>query len=198
MRKSPRYGLPQGRLAIRGGLFFNLTLQRREEVAGMSWSELGDLDNRTWRIDAERMKNGKPHTVHLSDTALTILRDIPHIKGCDFVFSTTGKTHVSGYSKAKAALDAEITKTRAEQQQLAPWWLHDFRRTGVSALAGLGFDSVVVDKLLAHQPAKLSGTARIYQQHEFLKERAQALDVWAVHVTSGGSTTSCYSTKTAK
>ena len=178
-----------GMLGYPWGPFFQLallTLQRREEVAGMCWSELGDLDNRTWRIAAERMKNGKPHTVHLSDTALTILRDIPHIEGCDFVFSTTGKTHVSGYSKAKAALDAAITKTRAEQEPLAPWWIHDFRRTGVSALAGLGFDSIVVDKLLAHQPAKLSGTARIYQQHEFLKERASALDAWAAHVAAGG------------
>jgi integrase len=175
-----------GALAYPWGSFFQiglLTLQRREEVAGMRWSELGDLDNQTWRIDAKRMKNGKPHVVHLSNDAVTILREIPRIEGCDFVFSTTGKTHISGYSKAKGALDAAIVEARADQEKLAGWWLHDFRRTGVSKLAGLGFDSITVDKILAHQPAKLSGTARIYQQHEFLKERAQALDAWAAHVT---------------
>lgn len=175
-----------GTLGYPWGPFFQmalLTLQRREEVAGMCWSEFGDLDNHIWRIDAKRMKNGKPHVVHLSATAIAILRTVPRTKDCNFVFTTTGKTHVSGYSKAKAAIDSAIVKARAGGEELADWWLHDFRRTGVSTLAGLGFDSIVVDKLLAHQPAKLSGTARIYHQHEFLKERAAALDTWAAHVT---------------
>ena len=56
------------------------------------------------------------------------------------------------------------------------------RRTGVSTLARLGFDSIVVDKLLAHQPAKLRGVAGIYQRYDFAAERARALDAWATHV----------------
>jgi hypothetical protein len=53
----------------------------------------------------------------------------------------------------------------------------------VTTLATLGFDSIVVDKLLAHQPAKLRGVAGIYQRHDFARERALALDAWAAHVT---------------
>ena len=45
-----------------------LTLQRREEVAGMRWSEI-DLDKHVWTLPGARMKNGKPHIVHLSDAA---------------------------------------------------------------------------------------------------------------------------------
>jgi hypothetical protein len=63
------------------------------------------------------------------------------------------------------------------------WRAHDLRRTGVTTLASLGFDSIVVDKLLAHQPGKLRGVASVYQRHEFIRERATALDTWGAHVT---------------
>jgi integrase len=49
-----------------------LTGQRRDEVGAMPWSEL-DLDKNLWRIGAERTKNGLPHEVPLSDTALELL-----------------------------------------------------------------------------------------------------------------------------
>jgi hypothetical protein len=49
-------------------------------------------------------------------------------------------------------------------------------------MAALGFDSIVVDKLLAHQPAKLRGVAGVYQRHDFARERAAALDAWAAQV----------------
>jgi hypothetical protein len=65
--------------------------------------------------------------------------------------------------------------------------LHDLRRTGVSTLARFGFDSIVVDKLLAHQPAKLRGVAAVYQRHEFAKEQAASLDTWAAHVIQRGA-----------
>jgi integrase len=167
-----------------------LTLQRREEVAGMRWSEIAD-DLATWRIPGERMKNGKPHDVHLSEAARAMLRAVPRVTGCDLVFTTTGETPISGFSGAKSSLDAAIIKARAKAAAkvganaapLIPWRLHDLRRTGVSTLARLGFDSIVVDMLLAHQPAKLRGVARVYQRHNFAAERERALNVWAAHVS---------------
>jgi hypothetical protein len=47
-----------------------------------------------------------------------------------------------------------------------------------SQSARLGFDSIVVDILLAHQPKKLVGVAAVYQRYDFLKERAMAMDAW--------------------
>jgi integrase len=169
-----------------------LTLQRREEVAGMRWSEISD-DFSTWTIPSSRMKNGRPHDVHLAEPARAVLRTIPRIEGRDLIFSTTGATPVSGFSKAKTALDAAMARVRGEieakteRKTATPWRLHDFRRTGVSTLARLGFDSIVVDKLLAHQPGKLRGVAAVYQRHEFAKEQAAALDAWAAHVIRPGA-----------
>jgi integrase len=182
-----------GELGYPWGPFFRLamlTLQRREEVAGMRWSELApDLSG--WSIPGARMKNGKPHDVHLSDAARAVLQNVPRIEGCDFVLSTTGQSPVSGFSKAKAALDAAIMKARGEAaakangrpEPLAEWRTHDLRRSGVSTLARLGFDSIVADKILAHQATKLLGVAAVYQRHDFARERAAALDAWAAHVT---------------
>jgi integrase len=179
------------------GPFFRLalvTLQRREEVAGMRWSELAP-DLSLWTIPGVRMKNGKPHDVHLSEAARVVLREVPRIDGCDFVLSTTGKRPVSGFSKAKAALDAAMGKARAaaaakarhKPEPFAEWRTHDLRRSGVSVMARLGFDSIVADKILAHQPAKLLGVAGVYQRHNFACERAAALDAWAAHVTGAAS-----------
>src|SRR5260370_13551447 len=142
----------------------------------MRWSEIAD-DMNHWTLPGSRMKNGRPHDVHLSEAARAILRALPRVEGCDFVFSTTSKrataveaepkgnrrpepTPISGFSQGKRYLDAAIAKARADAaaamgRKLMPpisWRLHDLRRTGVTTLAALGFDSIFVDKLLAHQP----------------------------------------------
>jgi integrase len=130
------------------------------------------------------MKSGTPHDVHLVESARALLRTMPRIEGRDLIFTTTGKTPISGFSRAKTALDDAMARLGAK---VAPWRLHDFRRTGVSTLARLGFDSIVVDKLLAHQPGKLRDVAGVYQRHNFAKEQAAALDAWAAHVVQPGA-----------
>lgn len=164
-----------------------LTLQRRSEVAGLSWSELS-ADHTVWTIPGPRMKNGKPHVVHLAEAARKVLAGVTRTKGQDLIFSTTGKTPISGISKAKANLDTKIMEARLKAatengikpSPLVPWRLHDFRRTGVSTLAAMGVDSIVADKLLAHKAGKLSGVASVYQRHDFAAERKAALEAWAV------------------
>jgi integrase len=172
-------------LAYPFGPFFKLailTLQRREEVAAMRWSEISE-DLSRWSLPGARMKNGRPHDVHLSEPARDVLRTLPRLVGCDFVFSSGRRRGavkepgpISGFSQGKRYLDAKAAVVE-------PWRLHDLRRTGVTTLAALGFDSIVVDKLLAHQPGKLRGVAGVYQRHDFARERAAALDAWAAHVT---------------
>jgi integrase len=111
---------------------------------------------------------------------------------CDFVFSTTGETSISGFSRAKARLDAAIAEARAkaaatESTPLGPWRLHDLRRTAASTLARLGFDTIAIDKLLAHQPTKLRGVAAIYQRCDFAEERERARDAWPEHVLASNA-----------
>ena len=148
-----------------------LTGQRREEAARCLWDEI-DLPSRIWTLPNQRTKNAKPHIVHLSDQAIAVLN---RAKGRgSFVFSRTGARPFQGFSEAKRELDAK--------SGVSGWRLHDLRRTCVSGMAALGIAPHVADKILNHQSGTISGVAAVYQRHQFLAERKEALDRWGARV----------------
>jgi len=49
-------------------------------------------------------------------------------------------------------------------------------------MARLGVPPHVADKILNHQTGTISGVAAVYQRHDFLAERKEALDRWGSHV----------------
>jgi integrase len=154
-----------------------LTGVRRAELAGMQWSEI-DEANAVWRLPAVRMKAGKPHTVPLPALAMNILAEVPHIDPV-FVFGTHGRAP-AGWSNASV-----LPRLRARMEELAghpiPHWApHDLRRTCASGMAGLGVPPHIVDRLLAH--AVGSRVSQTYLRHDYLAERAAALEAWASHV----------------
>lgn len=169
-----------------------LTAQRREEVAGMAWSELSQ-DLSVWTLPKERSKNGRAHIVHLSAAAVAELSSVRRIGERDLVFTVTGKTPPSGFSKAKLALAEAMAKEAigpalpAREEDKSPaanpdWRFHDFRRTAVTWLAGAGFPPHVADRLLNHVTGAIQGVAAVYQRHDFLAERKAASEAWAAHV----------------
>jgi hypothetical protein len=50
-------------------------------------------------------------------------------------------------------------------------------------MARMGIPPHVADKILNHQSGTISGVAAVYQRHDFLAERKDALDRWGAHVT---------------
>jgi integrase len=156
-----------------------LTGQRRGEVAGMAYSEL-DLEGAIWTLPAARVKNKRQHAVSLSPQALALLRNMPRIVGSDFVFSTTGNTAPSGFSNAKEHLDATLLKLNP--QPLAPWTLHDLRRSVASGMARLGVQLHVIERVLNHVSGTFGGIVSVYQKHSYADEMRAALDLWAAHI----------------
>ena len=157
-----------------------LTGQRRSEVAGMTWGELDDPENPTvWTIPADRAKNGVRHDVHLSRQAAALIAGLPHQKG-DFVFSTRGgKVPVSGFSKAKAAIDKAagfLDKDGQSVKGKAPWRLHDLRHTAGTGLQALRIPADVIGAVLNHKKA---GITSRYLHHDYATEKRAALDAWA-------------------
>jgi integrase len=148
-----------------------LTAQRREEVARAASDEF-DIAQRIWIMPKARTKNGKLHIVHLSNPALIILNRAKTIR--PFVFSLAGEKPFQDFRRAKRELDA--------LSAVKDWRLHDLRRTCVSGMARLGIAPHVADKILNHQSGTISGVAAVYQRHEFLAERKEALDRWGAHV----------------
>jgi integrase len=148
-----------------------LTGQRRDEVARMSWDEV-DFDQRIWALPSTRTKNSKPHVVQLSDPAIVVIG--AQQRSGRFVFSRNGITPVGDFSSQKRKLDALCG--------VSDWRLHDLRRTTVSGMASVGVAPHVADKILNHVAGTISGVAAVYQRHEFLKERRDALERWGAHV----------------
>ena len=157
-----------------------LTGQRREEVAGLKWSEL-DADFTMWTIPRERTKNGIVHPVPIVPWVKSILAGVPRIEGSPFVLTTNGRSSISGYSKCKAALDAGITELNGGEP-LAPWRMHDLRRSMASHMARLGVGLPTIEKLLNHTGGSFAGIVAVYQRHDFLDEKRQALEIWAQHL----------------
>ena len=91
-----------------------LTAQRRDEVASMEWAEI-NLDTGLWTIPREKAKNDHGHDVQLSMEALAIIKALPRVAG-PYVFSTNGKTPVSGFSRAKERLDGSMLATLKESR----------------------------------------------------------------------------------
>jgi integrase len=153
-----------------------LTGQRREEVAAMRWDEI-NLADRVWIIPGARSKNGNEHHVYLSDQALTILDGLPSKHG--LAFTTTGTTPVSGFSRAKERLDRLMQSEFGKP--LAPWRVHDLRRTISTLAAGkkLRISESVIDRQLNHARA---GMKRTYQHQDYLEERETALIAWSAYV----------------
>ncbi len=171
-----------------------LTGQRREEVAGMRWSEL-DAERTLWRIPAERTKNGRPHEVPLSLQARAVLEAVPRLAGRDLVFGSGERTGYQAWSGGKKRLDARILEDRRKAAKAAgrdptdvapmrPWILHDIRRTVATRLAELGTLPHVVEAVLNHLSGVRAGVAGIYNRAVYAKEKRQALTLWGEHVAA--------------
>jgi integrase len=147
-----------------------LTGCRRDEIGSLQWGEI-DLKDRTITLPGERTKNKQTHVVPLSDSATTILKNIPQRANRDFVFGA-GKGGYSGWSKSKAEFDALLGLKE-------DWTLHDLRRTVRTGLGKLGVQPHVAEAVLNHLPPKL---IRTYDRNTYAAEKRDALDKWATHL----------------
>jgi integrase len=172
-----RVGWPFGQIAQ----LLLLTGARRDEITSGRWSEI-DLEATAWTIAKERSKNGVAYEIPLSDAAIAILKSLPRIgdRKDALVFSTTGRTAVSGFSRAKDAIDNVMLGARgAEVEALDRWTFHDLRRTAASGMAGLGIAPHVVEAVLNHKSGTIKGVAAVYNRYSYATEKRAALDAWA-------------------
>jgi integrase len=166
------------------GKLMMLTGQRRNEITGMSWSELHGLQRDghgrltvesgkqpALELPGSRSKNHRDHVVPLTAQAVALLASIA--RDGDLIFSTTGNAPLFLGSKIKKRIDARLGN------KVAPWTWHDLRRTFATGLARMKFSRFVISKLLNH--ADRSVTA-IYDRYEAFDEKRLALEAWAGHV----------------
>jgi integrase len=149
-----------------------LTAQRRNEIGDLRVAEF-NRDERQIELPPERTKNGLPHIVPLSDSAMEILESVD-MEGKEFFFGRTAATGFSGWSDSKVQLDLEA--------KIAHWTLHDFRRTGSTRMNDEGVLPHIVEAVLNHVSGAKGGVAGTYNKAKYLKEKREALNTLASFV----------------
>jgi integrase len=154
-----------------------VTGQRIGEICGMTESEL-DLAKAQWTIPAERFKNGKAHTVPLSDMALDLIAEA----------RTTAIGNRIIARSAEAIAQALIY--RINRLPVQDWTAHDLRRSVCTHLAQLGFPPLTIGACVNHRQVTKGGvTLGVYVQYDYAKEKLEALETWAERLTAIVSST---------
>jgi integrase len=137
--------------------------QRGGEIMAMRWIDI-DLEAKVWTIPAEHAKNGRAHMLPLPPSAASILQ-----------------THHEAAPKDTERVFPEMSDNDPAYRALsslrpagAEW--KDMRRTVATRLAALGFGEATIGRVLNH--ARVTVTARHYNQHPYWGEMKLAFDAW--------------------
>lgn len=162
--------------------FAILTAGRSGEVIGACWDEI-DLKDKVWRLTAERMKADKPHTVPLSDAAVSLLEAIQRNgqlifqtpKGGELsngaMLATLKRMHNDDIEKGGAGFADSLSGRIATP--------HGFRSTFKDWTRQKGrFPDEWSELALAH--VNSDQTRAAYARNELLEERAEMMQAWAV------------------
>lgn len=153
-----------------------LTGQRRGEVINMPWAEL-DLDTGWWVLPKDRTKNGRLHRIPLTDQVIDILTSLRMGATSSFVFP--------GKNNDKPLINTHKALTRIIRQSgIAPFSLHDLRRTCGTGMAAARVPLVVISKVLNHVTMETGGSkiTMVYDRHTYDQQKREALTAWSDHV----------------
>ncbi|BCM17503.1 tyrosine-type recombinase/integrase [Mesorhizobium sp. J8] len=167
--------LPTIRLGLK---LILLTMVRKSELLDATWDEV-DFENAVWRIPKERMKRKKAHNVYLSRQSLDIMIAL---KTCASNSQYVLPSRYDADEPMSRATFNRVTMAivdRAKKQDLplAPFTVHDLRRTGSTLLNEIGFNRDWIEKCLAHEDSRSS--RGVYNRAEYEPQRRHMLQEWA-------------------
>lgn len=149
--------------------FAILTAARSGEVRKMTMDQL-DFENAIWKVPAEFMKTGKPHSVPLPPLAISLAR-----KGISLNRKVVFPNR-SGVELSDAAL-LECLKGVMHGVTV-----HGWRSTFTDWAAEQGFASILSDKALSHQ--ETDKVRRAYQRSNLVEARRPLMERWEEYLTS--------------
>jgi len=154
-------------VAARALEFTILTAARSKEALGATWGEI-DLKAKLWTVPAARMKIGKSHTVPLSDRTIEILKALPRVHGCDYLFpgaKANQSINRFGMLELLRSMRPDVT-------------VHGFRSTFRDWCGdSTSFARDVIEAALAHRIADQVEAA--YRRGTALEKRRRLMADWA-------------------
>ena len=174
-----------------------LTGQRRGEVAGMSWARARSRAGAmvaAGGADQERSAARCPACRRRRLSCSGRFPCGPNARCC----SAMARVRSPGGRCRKKRLDRRVARARAEARlgrplehgeqahasdALAPWTLHDLRRTVVTGMNELGIPPHVVEAVVNHVSGRAkAGVAGVYNRATYANEKRMALQAWADHL----------------
>ena len=151
-----------------------LTLVPKSELLHARWEHLA-FETGEWLIPESHSKTGKPHTVYLSRQVLAMFEELKSLAGnSNLVLPGRGsETRPFASNALNKALEGV-------NFGMAPFTIHDLRRTGSTLLHEQGFASDVVEKALNHS---IGGIRGVYNRAEYADQRKAMLQSWADYVS---------------
>jgi integrase len=150
--------------------------QRRGETAALADRYYSD-NALTITLPGELTKNGLEHTLPVGPIARALLSDkIREQRSSHLLFQAVGSDlPFSGWSKGKKALD--------KLANIAPWTLHDLRRTFRTNLGRLKVRPDIAERLVNHISARTE-MEETYDLYTYLPEMREAMERWEAIVQS--------------
>ena len=149
------------------------TMTRPAEAATTRWADI-DFDKRIWTIPPERMKKRRPHTIPLTDQALSLLETLKQLSGNrEYVFPSdrNPRTHANSQT-ANMAL-----KRMGFQDRLVS---HGLRSMASTILNEHGWDPELIEVALAHVDKDEVRSA--YNRTDYIERRRPMMAWWSEHI----------------
>jgi integrase len=157
------------------------TLCRVGELSKARFDDI-NFEQRFWIIPETNSKNGKAHTIYLSDFALEQFKILQKMNTQDvWLFPNLDNTgHVCEKSISKQVGGRQTStvltnRSKNNQALIMPggkWTMHDLRRTGATLMSALGISSDVIEKCLNH--TEENRMKRTYQRYDMREEQVYA------------------------
>jgi len=138
----------------------NARLLRFLLLTGLRISEAqkGHRDSDRWIVPAALSKNGRPHWVHLTESAKAQLP-----------FPSSTPTNIQAW-----------LRRWCEKHEIQPRFTpHDLRRTAATRMNDNGVEPFIVERVLNHT---LEGVMAVYNKAEYERERIEALQILESHI----------------
>lgn len=152
-----------------------LTLIRPAEASATAWAEI-DIENREWRIPAERMKAKRDHIVPLSDQALEILEIMHPISG--------GREHVfPSRNDSRKPMNSQTANAALKRIGYGGKLVaHGLRSIASTAMNEAGFNTDVIEAALSHSDK--NEVRKAYNRSTYLEQRKKLMAWWGEVVIS--------------
>lgn len=154
------------------------TMTRPAEAATTRWADI-DFDKRLWTIPPERMKKRRPHTIPLTDQALSLLETLKYHSGNrEYVFPSdrNPRTHANSQT-ANMAL-----KRMGFQDRLVS---HGLRSMASTILNEHGWDPELIEVALAHVDKDEVRSA--YNRADYIERRRPMMAWWSEYIQNAAT-----------